>query len=132
MIFPESREFIVGEMLPDFISNRVLPRIGAQRATIPQMSPGFNVASMFGRSYLFFGWIGVLAILAWSMTLTFGYLVLILRSPYCVPCLALLNTLVVFSVFDNMIAISSMSLQLIWPLLLPLLPAQQKQVAVGT
>ena len=40
----------------------------------------------------------------------------------CRACLALLNTLVVFSVFDNMIAVTAVSLQLVWPLLLGLLP----------
>jgi hypothetical protein len=47
------------------------------------------------------------------------YLVVIFRSPYRVPCLALLNTLVVFCLFNNMIASTAMIPQLIWPLLLP-------------
>jgi hypothetical protein len=113
-------EFLVGEMLPDFISNRILPQMSTERPAVPQMSSGFNVSSIFGRSYQFFGWIGVLLIFAWLMALALIYLALILRSAYCVPCLALLNTLIVFSVFDNMIAVSSMSLQLVWPLLLGL------------
>jgi oligosaccharide repeat unit polymerase len=114
-------QFVISEMVPDFISNRLLPLIEAARPAIPEMSRGFNVSSMFGRSYLFFGWIGVLLMFGWLMALAVGYLALILRSPYGVPCLALLNTLVVFSVFDNMIAVSAVSLQLVWPLLLGLL-----------
>jgi hypothetical protein len=48
------------------------------------------------------------------------YLALISKSPYRVPCLALLNALIFFCAFDNMIAITTMSLPLLWPLLLPL------------
>lgn len=114
-------EFVVSEMLPDFISNRLLPLMGAERLAIPEISPGFNVASLFGRSYLFFGWVGVMAMFSWLVALILVYLALIAKSPYRVPCLALLNTLIVFCVFDNMIAITAMSLPLAWPLLLPLL-----------
>jgi hypothetical protein len=111
-------EFFVSEMLPDFISNRLLPLIGAERIAVPEISAGFNVSSIFGRSYLFFGWIGVLAMFGWFAVVILVYLGLILRSPYRVPCLALLNTLILFCMFDNMIAITSLSLQLAWPLLL--------------
>jgi hypothetical protein len=118
--FAEAPRFLISEMLPDFLSNRLLSAIDANRPAVPQMSRGFNVSSIFGRSYLLFGWIGVLLMFAWMMAMALGYLALILRSPYCVPCLALLNTLIVFSVFDNMIAVSAVSLQLVWPLLLGL------------
>lgn len=114
-------EFMVGEMLPDFISHRLLPLMGGDRATIPEFSAHFNVSSIFGRPYVLFGWIGALAIFTWLMTVALAYLALILRSPYRVPCLALLNTLIVFSVFDNMIAVTTLSLPLVWPLLLPAL-----------
>jgi hypothetical protein len=49
------------------------------------------------------------------------YLRIILKSPYGVPSLALLNTLIFFCTFDNMIAQTFLGLQLMWPLLLPLL-----------
>jgi hypothetical protein len=115
-------EFFVGEMLPDFISNRILPLMKTERLAIPEISAGFNVSSIFGRSYLFFGWIGVLAMFAWFMALILVYLALILRSPYRLPCLALLNTLIVFCVFENMIAYTALLMQLVWPLLLGFLP----------
>jgi hypothetical protein len=111
-------EFFVGEMLPDFISNRILSLMKTERLAIPEISVGFNVSSIFGRSYLFFGWIGVLAMFAWLMALVLVYLTLILRSPYRLPCLALLNTLIVFCVFENMIAYTALLMQLVWPLLL--------------
>jgi hypothetical protein len=118
--FSEVPRFLISEMLPDFLSRRLLSAIDTNRPAVPEMSRGFNVSSIFGRSYLFFGWTGVLLIFAWMMAMALSYLALILQSQYCVPCLALLNTLIVFSVFDNMIAVSAVSLQLVWPLLLGL------------
>lgn len=118
--FSEAPRFLISEMLPDFLSRRILSAIDANRPAVPEMSRGFNVSSIFGRSYLFFGWTGVLLIFAWMMAMALSYLALLLQSQYCVPCLALLNTLIVFSVFDNMIAVSAVSLQLVWPLLLGL------------
>jgi hypothetical protein len=49
-------------MLPDFISHRVLPLLGAERAVLPEFSGGFNVSSTFRRSYQYFGWIGALGL----------------------------------------------------------------------
>jgi hypothetical protein len=115
-------EFVVAEMLPDFLSNRILPLLDSQRATTPEIGPGLNVATIFARSYLYFGWIGVLLMFTWFFTFTIVYFQMILKSPYRVPCLALLNTLIFFCTFDNMIAQTFLMFQLVWPLLLPLLP----------
>jgi hypothetical protein len=49
------------------------------------------------------------------------YLLLIRRSAFSVPSLALLNTIVVFCTFHNMIATSTLSLQLVWTFVLGLL-----------
>jgi oligosaccharide repeat unit polymerase len=111
-------ELVISEMLPDFLSNRLLPLLQAQRVSTPEIGPGLNVATVFGRSYVYFGWTGLVLMFAWLLTVVTAYLVIIRNSPYRVPCLALLNTLVVFCSFDNMIAQTSVSFQLIWPLLL--------------
>ena len=47
------------------------------------------------------------------------YLLVISRSPFRVPCLALLNTLILFCLFNNMLVSAAIIPQLIWPLLLP-------------
>jgi hypothetical protein len=111
-------ELVISEMLPDFLSNRLLPLMQAQRVVTPEIGPGLNVATLFGRSYVYSGWIGLVMMFAWFVTVVTTYLVVIRSSPYRVPCLALLNTLVVFCFFDNMIAQTFLSFQLIWPLLL--------------
>jgi hypothetical protein len=116
-------ELVISEMLPDFLSNRLLPLMEVQRVLTPEIGPGLNVATLFGRPYLYFGWIGLAMMFAWFLTFVTVYLVVIRSSPYRVPCLALLNTLVVFCSFDNMIAQTFLTFQLIWPLLLTLLLA---------
>jgi hypothetical protein len=109
-------------LLPDFLSNRILPLLGAERRATPEIGPGLNVATIYGRSYLYFGWIGVFMMFYWLIMCILLYLWMILKSPYGVPSLALLNTLIFFCTFDNMIAQTFLGFQLIWPLLLPLLP----------
>lgn len=127
-------EFVAAEFLPDTISKRILPLLNSRIDTgsgslekrdllysweQPQISPGINIATLFGRSYGFFGWGGpVIMFLALSAFILI-YVILIRNSPYRVPALALLNVLVVFCLFNNMLASAAMIPQLVWPLLLP-------------
>jgi hypothetical protein len=111
-------EFVVSEMLPDALSKRILPWLGAEQIKPPQVSVGLSVASLYGRSYVYQGWLGTSLLFGWLAALSLLYLRLIRDSPYRVPCLALLNTLIVFCTFQNMIAFAGLVLQLVWPLLL--------------
>ncbi len=112
-------EFVVSEMIPDFISKRILPFLGTERVKTPEVSRGLNVATMYGRSYVYAGWTGCMLLFTLFASLVVVYLQLIRYSPYRVPCLALLNMFIVFCTFQNMIAFSGLILQLVWPLLLP-------------
>lgn len=123
-------EYVVSELLPDTISHRLLPRLGASRdRNIPEFSAHFNVSTIFSRSWLFFGWISVLTTFAVFIFVLCAYIGMIRTSPLAVPCLALLNTFVVYNLFDNMIATTSIGIQLLWPLLLGLLLKQRASVA---
>ena len=70
-------ELVISEMLPDFLSNRLLPLMQVQRVLTPEIGPGLNVATLFGRSYLYFGWIGLAMMFAWFLTVVTAYLVAI-------------------------------------------------------
>lgn len=138
-------EFIASELLPDYISKRILPRLDdrilvgqgnlATRDLLytwrqPQIAPGINIATIFARSFGYFGWLGPVAMFVALGMFIFLYLLLIVRSPYAVPSLALLNTLIVFCLFNNMLASTAILPQLLWPLLLPpwrLGPAAQQR-----
>lgn len=126
-------EFVASDLLPDTISKRLLPTLNERITTEgklvsrdqlysweqPQVAPGLNISSIFGRSYGFFGWFGPVILFLVLTIFIITYLVLIARSPYRVPALALLNTLVVFCLFNNMLASAAMLPQLILVLVLP-------------
>lgn len=127
-------EFVASEFLPDTISKRILPllndKIGSGSGNLvsrdmlysweqPQIAPGLNISSLFGRSYGFLGWMGPVIMFMALSGLIIIYIIVIRTSPYRVPALALLNLLVVFCLFNNMLAAAVMVPQLIWPVLLP-------------
>ena len=127
-------EFIASDLLPDTLSKRILPMLNDRIQTgsgnlvtrddlysweLPQISPGINIATLFGRSYGYFGWIGPAIMFMALSALIILYVILIRNSPYRVPALALLNVLVVFCLFNNMVASAAMLPQIIWPLLVP-------------
>lgn len=117
---PSIGEFLVSELLPDFISKRALPLLGAEERTdFDQISPALNVGTVFARSYVYAAWFGVTTMAAMLFAFIMFYLVVMSRKAYAVPALALLNTLVVFCVFDNMVAFTGMSLQLAWLMFIP-------------
>lgn len=120
----DTLEFVAAELLPDFLSNRILPWSDAERRATPEIGRGLNVATIYARSYLYFGWVGVFMMFYWFIICILLYLRMILKSRYGVPSLALLNTLIFFCTFDNMIAQTFLVFQLIWPLLLPLFPGR--------
>lgn len=137
-------EFVASDLLPDTFSKRILPNLNdtilsgngnlVSRDALyswaqPQISPGINISTLFGRSYGFFGWVGPTIMFVALSALIMMYIILIRRSPYRVPALALLNVLVVFCLFNNMIASAAMLPQLVWPLLLP--PWKHSEPAVA-
>jgi hypothetical protein len=121
--------FAVSEMLPDFVSKRILPLLDAEQVKAPEVSRGLSVAGLYGRSYVYEGWIGPVALFGLLAVLIVLYLRLIRHSPYRVPCLALLNTFIVFCTFQNMIAFAGLILQLIWPLFLGSWPFRRRSEA---
>jgi len=66
-------EFIASELIPDTFSKRILPLLNKEISSgqgnlvsrdqlysweQPNVAPGMNVSTIFGRSYGFFGWFG--------------------------------------------------------------------------
>lgn len=127
-------EFLASELLPDTVSKRILPllspRIVSDSGNLvsrdmlysweqPQVAPGLNTSTIFGRAYGFFGWVGPAIMFIVISGFIIAYVLLILRSPYRVPCLAWLNTMVVFCLINNMVASAAMLPPLLLLLILP-------------
>lgn len=109
------QDMLLSEYLPDIISKRLM---SSPRPATAEVSKGLNVATMFGRSAVFAGIPGMTAIFLWFCMVIVLYLRLLDGFALAVPALAILNTIVAFSTFQNMIAYSGMSLQLLWPILI--------------
>jgi hypothetical protein len=127
-------EFLASELLPDTISKRILPMLNLHITSgdgnlmsrdqlyswdKPQVAPNLNTSSIFGRAYGFFGWVGPTIMFVFLSAFIIFYLVLISKSPYAVPSLALLNTLIVLCLINNMVASAAMLPPLVVSVLLP-------------
>ncbi len=110
--------FVLGELFPDAVTHRVMDFLGEERIRTPEVSPGLNASTVFGASYVYLGSFGPPFMFAYLSLIVVVYLLLVRRSAFNVPSLALLNTIVVFCTFHNMIASSVLSLQLVWTVVL--------------
>lgn len=126
-------DLVVSELVPDVISKRILPHMRAghllpeDRLATPEVSKGLNVASLYGRAMVMRGWWGVAAMFGALCALIVVYLRLMRHSPFRLPALALLNCVIVFCTFQNMIAFSGVLLQIVWPVLLTALLARSER-----
>lgn len=110
-------DMLFSEFLPDVISKRLM---STARPATAEASHGLNVATMFGRAAVYAGYAGMIVMFAWFGLLCWFYIRAVGSTSLAVPGLAILNTFVVFSTFQNMIAHSGMSLQLVWVVLIHL------------
>jgi hypothetical protein len=113
-VIGKGTNFVLGELLPDAVTHRILDYLGEERIRTPEMSAGLNASTIFGASFLYLGKFGPPFMFSYLCLIAIVYLQLIRRSAFNVPSLALLNTMVVFCTFHNMIATSTLSLQLVW------------------
>ena len=110
--------FFCYELLPDFISKRIGPLFGIKKVEPDLIVEWSNVGSVFSKVYCTLGWLGMIIIFLFLMIIISFYLLLLnKRSTFYVTGVAILNTFVIFNFFDNMIAFSGLSLQLIFPLI---------------
>ena len=116
------KDFIFMELMPDFISKRIAPLIGAERSEPKNISAYFIVSTIFCYSFNSLGWAGIyLMFLIFSFLLAFYILLLQKKNPYYITGISILMTFMVYNTFDNMIYFSGISFQLVYPLLWPVL-----------
>jgi len=116
------KDFIIMELLPDFISKRIAPFAGAERSEPKNISSYFIVSTIFCYSYNLLGWAGIyLMFLIISFLVAFYLLLLRKKNPYYITGISILMTFMVYNTFDNMIYFSGISFQLVYPLLWPVL-----------
>ena len=107
------------ELMFDAVSKRTGDLLDIPLPPNYQVAPYLTVSTIYAKSYSQLGWFGMSITFVVLMFLCLLYL-LILRpaNPFFATGIAILNTLVLFCLFDNMISFTGLSFQLVYPLLL--------------
>ena len=114
--------FVTWELLPDFISKRIIPMEmdfdGTNRMDY-SINPILTVGSVYFEPYIRLGWAGPVTVFLFYVVILYFYIVSIPRtSKYFVSGLAVLSVMSIFNMFENMINFSGLSFQLVFPLIL--------------
>jgi len=116
---PTFGEYLNSEVNFDFISNRVDALLDLKKRDNNLVANFLTVGTIYSTSYSYLGWIGMSITFFALMLLSLFYMALIrTSSPYFVAAIAILDTIVLFSLFDNMISFTGLSFQLVYPVLL--------------
>lgn len=107
------------QLLPDFISKRVIAYYEAEKPSVLLITPELNVATAFAEPFAILGWVGISVFTIVIFIFAFFYILFLksLKSEYFVIGVAILNTIFVFNTFSNMFSFSGLSFQLVYPIL---------------
>jgi hypothetical protein len=115
------KNFILTELIPDFLSKRIAPLIHAERAELKNISPFLTVGTFYARSFVLLGWAGIIIMFIFNSAFVFIYIILLRKNNiYYVTGISILCTFVIYNTFTNMIYFSGVSFQLVFPLLMSL------------
>jgi hypothetical protein len=118
---PNILAYVNGELNFDFITKRIFSIVNVQKPDNTLIAPFLTVSTLYSTSYTYLGWWGMSVTFIFLMGVSFCYLAIIKpQNPYFSTALAILNTMLLFCIFDNMWNFSGMSFQLIYPILLSL------------
>ena len=107
------------EVLPDAISKRITAQFNLPKKQNHQIAENLNASTVFSGSFTYWGWAGVLLIFSFLLAIPFLFRFLgLAESPLLITFLAMVNTLYLFLIFDNMISFTGFSFQLVYPVLL--------------
>jgi hypothetical protein len=90
------------ELLPDFVSKRIVPQ-DAVPATLPlQVAEQLNVSTMYARPFLLMGWLGVTLSFIYFVVIVLVCLTILRGSKYFVAASSILSSLGFLNIFANM------------------------------
>jgi hypothetical protein len=114
-------QYVNGELNFDFISKRIFSIFNLTKPDNILIAPFLTVGTTYSTSYSYLGWWGMSMTFLFLMAVTLIYLLIMKpQNPYFSTGLAILNTFLLFSIFDNMFFFSGLSFQLVYPILLSL------------
>ena len=122
--------FISNEILPDFISKRVNEVFGISRTGYSLIIPALTVSTVYAGSYSHLSWIGIILMAIFTMGFPKWYIPLLsVDNPLRVSGIAVLNSIYLLLLFDNMFRVSGMILPLIYPILLARFCKQKQSIS---
>lgn len=107
-------QFVFAEMVPDFVGKRVLESMDASREDVARVSPTLNAAGIYARAFSYLGWDGPIVMFVSLAVLVIVFMWLVSGTSYAIPATAVLNTLVLLCVFENMLSFTGMVMQIFW------------------
>src|SRR5437588_3685889 len=114
-------QYINGELNFDFISKRIFSIFSVGKPDNTLIAPFLTVGTVYSTSYTYLGWWGMSVTFLFLMSVTFCYLLIMKPgNPYFSTGVAILNTFLLFCIFDNMFFFSGLSFQLVYPILFSL------------
>jgi oligosaccharide repeat unit polymerase len=129
----DSFEFTMTQILPDFISKRIVKAYDIKIPDAVQIAPELNVSTAFAQPFLILGWVGISVFTIFCFLFSFVYILLLKRmnSEYFVVGVAIINSIFVFNTFNNMFAFTGLSFQLVYPILFTLFSKKINPKAVN-
>lgn len=110
--------FINTQLLPDFISKRISNLYDTEKERAMLITEELTVSSVYTGSYVYLSWLGLVIMAIFIMSFPLFYIsFLSKKNKYYVTAIAILNSLYLFLIFDNMFYFSGLSLQLLYPLI---------------
>jgi hypothetical protein len=106
------------EWLPDFVSKRVVTEETISESSPLRVKNELTVATMYGRAFLLFGWVGVLLSYVYFAFISFAVLEILRKSKYFIAASSILSSLALLCIFDNMCIFSGGITQILAALLL--------------
>lgn len=119
-------KFVITQFVPDTISKKIYTNYNDEVKVNTfqyQISPSLNVGTIFYEPYYLFGWLGVYSMMIYLLFFPIVYLILIrgTSDKYYVYGFAVLDTIYLLALFDNMLILSVLSLQLFIPIIYKLI-----------
>lgn len=113
-------QFMSNELVPDFISKRLNDIFLFKKKTPSLVVDELTVATIYTNSFLYLSWAGLFVMALFIMAFPFVYISMLGKgNPFFLVGLSTLNTIYLFSMFDNMFVFSGLSFQLLYPLIMP-------------
>ena len=111
-------EFILGSILPDFISKRLASILNVNETSSKyQLNESLNVGTFYEGAARYLGWFGLILLYVYMFFFIVIYLLLIRKSPFFLLGLSILSVMICFNSFTNMFTFSGLCFQLVYPIL---------------